>query len=370
MRRDLLDYSLPSELIADRPSEERDGARLLVVGEQVCADARVADVDRELPEGALVIVNDTRVVPARLLGHKADTGGKVELLLVRELGAIDVERDGKRLSGVRWSALGRASKGMRRGTELIFGEAEGPRLLATVLADRSDEAGEGGLLEVALCALGGEPVLDVIDALGHMPLPPYMKRADAPLDRERYQTVFAQKPGAIAAPTAGLHLSERVLERLASRGIERASVTLHVGLGTFQPVTVDDLDHHPMHRERFEVPESTALAIARARARGAPVVAIGTTVVRALESAADHERAGYVRVAEGETALLIQPGYRFRVVDRLLTNFHLPQSTLLALVSAFAGRERVLAAYEAAIARRYRFYSYGDAMLLSRRDDA
>ncbi len=201
---------------------------------------------------------------------------------------------------------------------------------------------------------------------GHVPLPPYIKRDDEVLDQERYQTVFARVPGALAAPTAGLHLSRALLGRLAVRGCELASVTLHVGLGTFQPVTAEDLDQHNMHAETYEISRGTANAIAAARARGKPVVAVGTTVVRALESAADPEREGHVLPAHGETRLLIQPGYRFRIVDRLVTNFHLPRSTLLALVCAFGGYERVLDAYRYAVRQHYRFFSYGDAMLLGR----
>ncbi len=213
----------------------------------------------------------------------------------------------------------------------------------------------------------GEPLDAAVRACGHVPLPPYIKRDDDLADTERYQTVFARRDGAVAAPTAGLHLTNAALARLASRGCSPTNVTLHVGLGTFQPVGVDDLDEHPMHAERYEVSQSTADAIASARARGAPVVAIGTTTVRALESAADPDRPGQVRPSSGETRLLIQPGYAWRVVDALLTNFHLPRSTLLALVCAFGGTERVLEAYRVAVRERYRFFSYGDAMLLWRR---
>jgi S-adenosylmethionine:tRNA ribosyltransferase-isomerase len=209
-------------------------------------------------------------------------------------------------------------------------------------------------------------VEDAIRALGHVPLPPYIKRDDQSDDAERYQTVFARVDGAVAAPTAGLHVTRALLGRLAVRECDVAMVTLHVGLGTFQPVTVEDLDQHAMHSERFDVTRNTARAVARARERGAPVVAVGTTVVRALESAADPERPGFVRPMTGDTRLLIQPGYAFRVVDLLLTNFHLPRSTLLAMVCAFGGTERVLAAYRAAVEQGFRFYSYGDAMLLDR----
>ncbi|HSN98851.1 MAG TPA: tRNA preQ1(34) S-adenosylmethionine ribosyltransferase-isomerase QueA [Candidatus Nanopelagicales bacterium] len=349
MRRELLDYQLPEELIASRPPEERDGARLLLVdrgrppGE--VTHAAVRDLHAHIPPGALVVVNDTRVVPARLFGRKRSSGGRVELLLVR------------RLSAERWSALGRASKPIRPGVEIDLGEAG-------ELAARVVGRGDDGMLEVLLWSPSGTPVDEAIDALGHVPLPPYMKREDDEADRERYQTIFARVPGAVAAPTAGLHLSERLIERLRARDVRIARVTLHVGLGTFQPVTADDLDQHPMHAETYAVEAEAEAEIAAARERGAPVVAVGTTVVRTLESAADPERPGHVRPSSGETRLLIQPGYRFRVVDALLTNFHLPQSTLLALVFAFAGRERTLAAYQAAIEARYRFYSYGDAMLI------
>jgi S-adenosylmethionine:tRNA ribosyltransferase-isomerase len=352
---DLLDYDLPPELIATRPPEARDGARLCVVDVSRAPGAVehrwVRELDALIPEGALIVVNDTRVLPARLFGKKAGTGGRVELLLVRRIS--DEER---------WSAMGRASKALRPGAEIeIDGE---PGALRAKVEARDEE---GGLIEVTLSSPAGRSVAEAIEAAGHVPLPPYLRRDDDASDRVRYQTVFARAPGAVAAPTAGLHLSEALLERLEQRGVELASVTLHVGLGTFQPVTASDLDHHKMHAEQFSVPRSAAAAIERARARGAPVVAVGTTVVRSLESAADPDREGLVlERASAETRLLIQPGYRFRVVDMLVTNFHLPRSTLLALVFAFAGRERVLAAYRAAIDARYRFYSYGDAMLITR----
>jgi S-adenosylmethionine:tRNA ribosyltransferase-isomerase len=354
VRRDLLEYELPEELIASRPPEERDGARLLLVDRgRAPGDvehAAVRDLDQHLARGALVIVNDTRVLPARLLGRKVATGGAVEILLLRKLEAGEG-------GGERWRAMGRASKPIRPGAEIAFDDGG-------ALRARVSGRGEGGLLDVVLSSPAGLPVAEAIEARGRVPLPHYLGREDDAADRERYQTVFARAPGAVAAPTAGLHLSERVLERLRAREIEIAAVTLHVGLGTFQPVTALDLDEHPMHAEAYDVPEATEAAIARARGRGAPVVAIGTTVVRALESAADSGRDGHVRAGAGETRLLIQPGFRFRIVDALMTNFHLPRSTLLALVLAFAGRDRALSAYRAAIAARYRFYSYGDAMLI------
>lgn len=361
MRRELLDYHLPEELIASRPPEERDGARLLLVersrpaGEIV--HAAVRELDEHIPPGALVVVNDTRVIPARLLGRKRSTGGQVELLLIRRLAPPKAAEEPER-AGERWAALGRASKPIRQGAEIDLGE-DG------VLAARVLGRDAGGLLEVLLWSPTGMAITAAIEARGHVPLPPYLKRADEPADRERYQTIFARAPGAVAAPTAGLHMSERLVERLRARGAHIAGVTLHVGLGTFQPVTADDLDDHPMHAEAYAISQDAAVAVAAARERGAPVVAVGTTVMRTLESAADPDRPGHVRASAGETRLLIQPGYRFRVVDALLTNFHLPQSTLLALVFAFAGRERTLAAYRAAIEARYRFYSYGDAMLIT-----
>jgi S-adenosylmethionine:tRNA ribosyltransferase-isomerase len=361
VRRDLFHYDLPPELIAARPPAERDGARLLVLGEGAPQGSQVRELDRHLAPGTLIVVNDTRVIPARLFGRKEGSGGRVEILLVRRLGD-DRLADGT--PAERWSALGRASKPLREGARIAV---DGPASLAVEIASRRDD---GGALEVRLFSPAGLPIADALDCAGHMPLPPYMHRADDEADRDRYQTVFARVPGAVAAPTAGLHLTPAMLERICARGLQMAAVTLHVGLGTFQPVTADDLDDHPMHSEVFSIPEETALAVAAARRRGAPVLAVGTTVVRALESGADPDDPGHVRVMDGETRLLIQPGYRFRVVDQLLTNFHLPESTLLALVSAFAGRERVLDAYRAAIAERYRFFSYGDAMLITHRGGA
>jgi len=361
VRRALLDYTLPPELVATRPADDPEGARLLVVdGERGRLEhAFIRDLPDRLPEGALVIVNDTRVLPARLLGRKVSSGGRVEIFLVRKIGPAEVEHGGRTLPAERWRALGRSSKPFRDGVEI---ELDSAGLLRARAFGRDAE----GLLDVVLFSPAGKSIDEALEAVGHVPLPPYIHRDDDAADRARYQTVFAREPGAVAAPTAGLHLTERLVERMQARGLTIARVTLHVGLGTFQPVTAEDLDDHPMHAELFRVSEETASAIADARARGAEVVAIGTTAVRALESAADPEREGHVVPREGETRLLIQPGYRFRVVDRLLTNFHLPQSTLLALVGAFAGLDRILEAYRVAIEHRYRFYSYGDAMLLQR----
>jgi S-adenosylmethionine:tRNA ribosyltransferase-isomerase len=375
-------------LIASRPAEERDGARLLVLDEVGhLTHAAVRELDRVLPERCLLVVNDTRVVPARLLGRKEGSGGRVEIFLERKLGVTTLEHAGERFEAERWRCLGRASKPLREGAHVIFDPGPGSaaasagaearilwaRILSSDVAgdpggSDAEPPGQGGarLFEVCIFSPERMPLAAAVEALGHIPLPPYIHRADDEADRARYQTVFARVPGAVAAPTAGLHLSEALLARLAGRGVEVAPITLHVGLGTFQPVTALDLDDHPMHAEVFSVPAATAAAVDRARARGAAVVAVGTTAVRALESAADRARPGAITEAAGETRLLIQPGYAFQVVDSLLTNFHLPQSTLLALVCAFGGRDRVLAAYRAAITAKYRFYSYGDAMLIQR----
>jgi S-adenosylmethionine:tRNA ribosyltransferase-isomerase len=353
----LFDYELPPERIAQYPTADREAARLMVLPQDGGAPhhTTVGELATLLPPASLVVFNDTRVVPARLLGAKADTGGKVEIFLVRKLDTREI--DGQEVEV--WRAMGKASKSLRFGGEIVVGHIRA-RLLG-----RSDE---DGLLEVALSTVNGMRVDDAIREAGHVPLPPYIKREDEQGDRERYQTVFARVDGAIAAPTAGLHFTRALLGRLAVRGCEVASVTLHVGLGTFQPVTVEDLDLHPMHAERYEVSRATQGTIARARGRGAEVVAVGTTVVRTLETVAEtgSNLAGRIQAGAGDTRLLIQPGYPFKVVDVLLTNFHLPKSTLLALVCAFGGTERVLDAYRLAVQENYRFFSYGDAMLLWR----
>jgi S-adenosylmethionine:tRNA ribosyltransferase-isomerase len=366
MRVDRLHYDLPADRIAQHPSPEREQARLMVLRTQGAAEHRRIDALAELlPQGSLVVLNDTRVMPARLIAQK-ETGGRVEVFLVRRVGPRTIEVGGEARPAEVWRALGKASKALRFGVDMrvvpahAARDGSGPALWVRLLGRSADD----GLLEVALYTSGKTSIDAAVHACGRMPLPPYIKRDVDPRDAERYQTVFARVEGAIAAPTAGLHLSHALLGRLAVRDIEVVTVTLHVGLGTFQPVVVEDLDEHKMHREWYEVTRPTAQAIASARARGRKIVAVGTTVVRALESAADES--GELRVTAEETALLIQPGYRFRVVDMLLTNFHLPRSTLLALVCAFGGTERVLAAYEEAVREGYRFFSYGDAMLLDR----
>jgi S-adenosylmethionine:tRNA ribosyltransferase-isomerase len=357
MRVDRLHYDLPPDRIAQYPEAEREQARLMVLGTgKPIAHRRIADLADVIPPGSLVVLNDTRVMPARLIAQK-ETGGRVEVFLVRLVGDRTIDAEGGARQAQVWRALGKASKALRFGVDMRI---IGPSALFVRLLGRSDD---DGLLEVALHLEPSRkpPSLDeAIRASGRMPLPPYIKRDVDPKDAERYQTVFARVDGAIAAPTAGLHFSRALLGRLAVRGIDVASVTLHVGLGTFQPVIAADLDDHKMHAEWYEVSRTAAQAIANAQKRGAKIVAVGTTVVRALESAVDDS--GRVGATSGETALLIQPGYRFRVVDSMLTNFHLPRSTLLALVCAFAGTERVLGAYAEAVREGYRFYSYGDAM--------
>ena len=344
-----LDYELPEALIAAHPAERRDGARLLVVEQDELRDSTVDALAELIPAGALLVVNDTRVRRARIFGSRQGSGGRIELLFIRRLAMLSAGRE-------RWEAIGRSSKPLRVGTVIEWDEVR------IEILERSADA----TLEVVVDA-GGTDFEEVLAARGHLPLPPYMRRSDQSADLERYQTVYARRTASAAAPTAGLHLTPALFDRLQARGVEVARLELEIGLGTFRAVTVDDLDVHPMHAETIAVGPELVSAVARARERGAPVVAVGTTVVRALESAADPAQRGYVREARGETRLLIQPGYAFSVVDALLTNFHVPKSTLLALVSAFAGHAAVMAAYRHAVAARYRFLSYGDAMWIPRR---
>jgi S-adenosylmethionine:tRNA ribosyltransferase-isomerase len=348
----LFDYELPPERIAQEAVEPRDAARLLVLDRD--SSTRSHRRVRELPElldpGDLVVVNDTRVIPARLIARKP-TGGRVELLLLERVARSGPHRE-------RWTALIGASRVPRAGSRLACGAGLEARVEAT--------PAEGG--GHAVVELHGEPdVWSRLEQHGLVPLPPYISREEddprSERDRLRYQTVFAGDPGAVAAPTAGLHFTEALLDRLETRDIARARITLHVGAGTFRPVREPTTDRIRLHEERFRVPEETAAAIAETRRRGGRVVAVGTTVTRALESRPSGA-AGAPEPGEGRTDLFIAPGYRFRFVDVLLTNFHLPRSTLLMLVAAFAGRERVLEAYSEAVAVGYRFYSYGDAMLI------
>lgn len=340
MKKSDFHYDLPPELIAQAPLAERSASRLLVVPPAPApfGDRGVRDLPELLREGDLLVFNDTRVIQARAFGHK-QSGGKVEILVERLLPGNEARVQ-----------LG-ASKPSRAGTRIVLeggGEAE-------VLG----REGEFYRLRFHVDADLGE----WLQVAGRLPLPPYIQRTPDAGDASRYQTVFAREPGAVAAPTAGLHFDEPLLEALRARGVEFGHVTLHVGAGTFQPVRVDDLAEHRMHSEWLNVGAHLVGQVRRARARGGRVVAVGTTVVRALESALDAD--GELRPFAGETAIFILPGYRIRSVDALLTNFHLPESTLLMMVSAFAGRERIFAAYAHAVRERYRFFSYGDAMLLS-----
>jgi len=333
------DYTLPGELIAQAPAAQRTGSRLLHVGADTLADLAFTDFPGLISPGDLLVLNDTRVIKSRLHARKP-SGGRVELLLERVLAQDEA-----------WFQL-RASHPPHIGAIVILpGEVS-----ATVLAR------DGRFFRLRIAA--DESLLRYLERHAEVPLPPYIARAPDADDEARYQTVYARHAGAVAAPTAGLHFDPPILEAIRARGIALASLTLHVGAGTFQPIASDDLARHRMHAEWYRIPEDTAKAIAAARSRGARIVAIGTTTLRALEAAATAD--GNVAAGEAETALFITPGYRFRVVDRLLTNFHLPKSTLLVLVSAFAGQARIRAAYAHAIAERYRFFSYGDAMLLER----
>lgn len=360
------DYVLPPDRIADAPLAERDASRMLVVDRR---DGSWEDaVFREFPDlvrgDELVVVNNTRVIPARLFGHRAGVAAeapgrrgsrgfleaRIEVLLVRRLGPD------------RWQALVRPGRKVRTGERIFFGEG----LEAEVLG-----RGAYGLRELRLRAEG--EIEPAIERVGHVPLPPYIHRADRLADRERYQTIFARSGAAAAAPTAGLHFTPALVERLRARGVELVELTLEVGLGTFQPVRTERVENHKIHHEPYVIPEVTAEAVARARREGRPILAVGTTVVRALEDAAMKQVQATGRKAAGrdepvlvpgraEADLYIYPGHRFRVVDQLLTNFHLPRSSLLVMVSAFAGREFLLRAYRHAIEAGYRFYSYGDCM--------
>jgi S-adenosylmethionine:tRNA ribosyltransferase-isomerase len=365
LKTDTFDYHLPPELIAQEPVEPRDASRLLVLGSRVPAAGRAAlehRTFRDLPDclepGDLVVFNETKVIPARLLGWKT-SGGRVEVLLLRPVEGSPEAADDVRGDVVRWEALVKPGRRVRPGSELVFGEDPGAPLLRARVEART-EAG-GRLLSFTILR-GGESFGRVLEELGRVPLPPYVTRALE--DPERYQTIYARRPGSVAAPTAGLHFTPEVMRRLSDKGVSRAWVTLHIGLDTFRPVREENVEDHRMHREWYDVPAETAEAIARCRRRGGAVVACGTTVVRTLESAADPDRPGLVRPGSGETSLFIYPGFRFRVVDALLTNFHLPRSTLIMLVAAFGGTERVMAAYREAVRVRYRFYSFGDAMLV------
>ncbi len=344
MRREHFHYHLPDELIARQPAAERRGSRLLVLdgNSGQLSHRQFPDIGELIRPGDLMVFNNTRVIPARLFGHK-ESGGKVEMLVERLLDDHSV------------LAHLRASKSPKPGTRVDF---EGG-------AQAEVEGRDGDLFRLRF--LGDLTALTILESHGHMPLPPYIDRADSLEDRERYQTVYAEKPGAVAAPTAGLHFDQALLEQLKSAGVEMVHVTLHVGAGTFQPVRVDNIYEHQMHSEVIEVSEDVCRKVAETRARGGRVIAVGTTSVRCLESAA---ASGVLRPMSGDTEIFIYPGYQFRVVDALITNFHLPESTLLMLVSAFSGCTGIMAAYEEAVLERYRFFSYGDAMFLTRNPQA
>ncbi len=333
------DFTLPEHLIAKQPLQQRDASRLL------CMDRAGALIDRlirDLPAlvqpGDLWVLNDTKVIPARLVGRKA-SGSRAELLLLEPTGEADV-----------WLAWGKSNKPLKAGTEIIFSDLFSAEVLAR----------DGKQLRVRLIA---DDVVAAIESVGHMPLPPYINRPDTEADKTRYQTVFARHAGAVAAPTAGLHLTAELMAAMQAAGATFARLTLHVGPGTFQPVQVETISEHVMHEEAYIVPDETAALVNRARDDGRRVIAVGTTSLRTLEAAS---AGGRLQAGAGRTSIFITPGYDFQIVDALLTNFHLPKSTLIMLVAALAGRERVLNAYEHAKATGYRFYSYGDAMFVPR----
>lgn len=364
MRLDEFHYELPADRIAQRPLERRDASRLLALSRESGSfrDEQFENVPDLLRGDELLVLNNTRVIPARLVGWRLGVHaqppsrstrsehltGNVEVFLTRQK-APDV-----------WEALVRPGRKMKTGERLVFGQGE----LEAEITSR----GELGARTVQFVSRDTISVSQHMERLGHTPLPPYIHRADEASDRERYQTVFAKRPGAIAAPTAGLHFTPEILQRLRARGVQICELTLDVGLGTFQPVHAENLEEHVMHSERYDIPAETVQHIEQARARGRSILAVGTTVVRALEDsalrAAQGSSASLLLSGSAEAQIFIYPGFAFRVADALLTNFHLPRSTLLALVCAFAGREKLLAAYTHAIGAGYRFYSYGDCMLI------
>jgi S-adenosylmethionine:tRNA ribosyltransferase-isomerase len=357
-----LDYDLPLDRIAQRPLPERDASRMLLLDRATGAweDRQFREFPDLLRGDELIVINNVRVLPARLFGRRAGIHAQplgrrnpargeflktqIEVLIVRQVSADT------------WECLVRPGRKVPTGERIVFGEGE--------LEARVEGRGKYGLRVLRFTSKDG--FHEVLNRLGHIPLPPYIKREDEPADRERYQTVFARQGSAIAAPTAGLHFTPTILERLRARGIEIAEMTLEVGLGTFEPIRTERIEDHPIHGETYEIPDGTATAIDRAKREKRPVLAIGTTVVRALEDAAEKSCGKGVLLTPGkaEASILLYPGKPFRVVDQLLTNFHLPRSSLLALVAAFAGRENVLKAYRHAVDAGYRFYSYGDSMLI------
>lgn len=335
------DFDLPEELIAQTPLEKRDASRLLVVDKETGAfsDQHFDQIIDQLQPGDALVMNNTRVLPARLYGIKPETGGHVELLLL------------KNTQGDDWEVLAKPAKRLRVGAQISFGDG---RLTATVV----DELEHGG----RIVRFGYEGIfLEVLESLGEMPLPPYIHEKLS--DRERYQTVYAKENGSAAAPTAGLHFTEELLEQIAAKGVKLVYLTLHVGLGTFRPVSVDSLDDHEMHSEFYSLSEEAAQILRQVKAKGGRVIAVGTTSIRTLETIGSKFQ-GQIQADSGWTNIFIKPGYDWKVVDAFSTNFHLPKSTLVMLVSAFAGRSLTLEAYEHAIAERYRFFSFGDAMFI------
>jgi S-adenosylmethionine:tRNA ribosyltransferase-isomerase len=352
-----LNYDLPAGQIAQRPLDRRDGARLLLLHRQTgnYQDRKFVEFPSLLRGDELLVFNNARVIPARLLGKlaSADKSKNNERAIVEVFLTRNLLND-------EWQALVRPGKKIRVGDRVLFGNG--------ILEAEILERGERGGRTLRFISRSSDSVAHHLEQLGHVPLPPYIARSDDETDRERYQTVFAKNPGAIAAPTAGLHFTEGILRQIRDRGCEICEITLHVGLGTFQPIRGETLEGHKMHEESYEISEDTVTKISTARKEGQRILAIGTTTVRALEAAAlrasEENSEQVVLAGRAEAGLFITPGFRFRVVDALLTNFHLPQSTLLALVCAFAGRDKVMAAYKHAVGAGYRFYSYGDCMLL------
>ncbi|MGQ9609749.1 MAG: tRNA preQ1(34) S-adenosylmethionine ribosyltransferase-isomerase QueA [bacterium] len=342
MKLSLFDYNLPEELIAQYPLAKRDESRLMVLNRQTKSiqHSKFLELHSFLESGDLLVLNNTKVIPARLIGKKEKSGGKVEILLISHKG-----------EGL-WEALVKHSSRMSIGTRVIFGNGE----YTAKIMDRTES--QGRLIQFE----NEEEMKELINKYGKPPLPPYIKREADDEDKKNYQTIYAKNNGAVAAPTAGLHFTEYVFDSLKSKGIEAVELTLHVGLGTFQPVKVENIEEHEIHSEYFTISQDTAQRINQTKANGGKIVAVGTTSVRALESSSDDR--GNIHSFSGFTNIFIYPGYKFRVVDKLITNFHLPRSTLIMLVSAFAGRDFIMSAYNEAIKERYRFYSYGDAMLI------
>ena len=339
------DYELPKELIAQYPSQKRDEARLLVVdrAHDAIEHKKFYDIIDYLNPGDVLVMNDSKVIPARLLGEKEETGGKAEFLLT------------KHIDGDRWEAMVRPGRKLKPGARVIFNDKDGSKLSAEVKSYGSD-----GTRIVEFTYDGN--FHDRLEETGHIPLPPYIERPDEPLDRKMYQTVYSREEGSVAAPTAGLHFTDELLEKIKEKGVKIAYVTLHVGIGTFKPVKCERIEDHKMHFEEYEVSEECANIVNSARAAGGRVISVGTTSTRTLESASDEN--GILHAGSGSTGIFIYPGYKFKIVDALITNFHLPKSTLLMLISALYDREKILEIYKTAVKMKYRFFSYGDAMFI------